>query len=209
MKTGIFSDFVRDFSEIMKKIIGKFILKLFGWGHRVPEEFRIRKGVMIGAPHTSNWDMLFSLAGMWAAEYRPKFFIKKEWTDKPLIGGFIKWLGGIGVDRSKRNNLVEHSVKMLNKHDRLILLVPAEGTRSRVKAWKKGFYHIARQADLPVILAYLDYKKKEAGVGKIMYLSGDFEKDMTEIENFYKNITAKYPEKYNPRIFIRSRRKED
>jgi 1-acyl-sn-glycerol-3-phosphate acyltransferase len=204
-----FFDFVARFKRVsMKKFIGKLILKLFGWKHNVPQEFRIKKGVMIGAPHTSNWDMLFSLAGMWAAEYRPKFFIKNDWTDHPLVGWLIRWLGGIGVDRNKRNRLVEYSVEMLNKEKELILLVPAEGTRSRVKQWKKGFYYIARQAKLPVILAYLDYKKKEAGVGKIIELTGDFEKDMTEIENFYKNITAKYPEKYNPQIFLRSKRKE-
>lgn len=192
----------------MKKLIGKWILKLTGWKHNVPDEYKIKKGVMVGAPHTSNWDILYSLAGMWAAEYRPKFFIKKEWTEKPLIGAFIKWLGGIPVDRSKRNNLVDYSAELLQKEDELILLVPVEGTRSRVKEWKKGFYHIARKADMPVILAYLDYKKKEAGVGKIMRLSGDFEKDMEEIEAFYKNITAKYPDKYNPKIFIRSAEKQ-
>ncbi len=188
----------------MKQKFGWLVLKLFGWKHNVPEKYRISKGIMIGAPHTSNWDIVFSLAGMWAAGYRPKFFIKKEWIDNPFVGWLIKWLGGIGVNRTKRNRLVEYSVEMLKKSDKLILLVPVEGTRKRVKAWKKGFYHIARQADLPVILAYLDYKKKEAGVGKIIKLSGDFEKDMLEIENFYKNITAKYPENFNPQIFIRS-----
>ncbi|NPA42525.1 MAG: glycerol acyltransferase [Chlorobi bacterium] len=191
----------------MKKLIGRLILKLAGWKLRVPPEYRIKKGVMVGAPHTSNWDILYTLAGMWAAEYRPKFFIKKEWIDKPVIGAVLKWLGGIPVDRSKRNNLVEHSVELLRQSDELILLVPAEGTRSRVKEWKKGFYHIARKANLPVILAYLDYKKKEAGVGKIMHLTGDFYKDMEEIEAFYKNVTPKYPEKYNPKIFIRPHEK--
>jgi len=192
----------------MKKFIGKWILKLTGWKLNVPEEYRIKKGVMVGAPHTSNWDILYTLAGMWAAEYRPKFFIKKEWMDKPVIGQIIKWLGGIPVDRSKRNNLVDYSVELLKKEKELILLVPVEGTRSRVKEWKKGFYHIARKADMPVILAYLDYGKKEAGVGKIMHLTGDFEKDMEQIEEFYKDVTAKYPEKYNPKIFIRSWEKE-
>ncbi len=187
----------------MKKTIGKGILKLFGWKLNVPQAYRIKKGVMIGAPHTSNWDIVFSLAGMWAAGYRPRFFIKKEWIDKPVIGAFIRWLGGIPVDRTKRNNLVQHSVEMLRTSDELMLLVPVEGTRSRVPEWKKGFYHIALQAGVPVVLAYLDYKKKEAGVGGVVELTGNFEEDMIRIENFYKNISAKYPEKYNPQIFIR------
>ncbi len=188
----------------MKKNFGRLILGLFGWKLNVPWRFRIKKAVMIGAPHTSNWDIVFSLAGMWAAGYRPRFFIKKEWTENFFVGWLIRWLGGIGVDRSKRNNLVEYSVEMLNQTDDLILLVPAEGTRSRVPAWKKGFYYIALKADLPVILAYLDYRKKEAGVGDVMKLTGDFEKDMEKIERFYKHIHPKYPEKYNPEIFIRS-----
>lgn len=188
----------------MKQKIGKAILKLLGWKHRVPEEFKVKKAVMIGAPHTSNWDILYSIAGMWAAGYTPKFFIKKEWIDKPVIGGFLKWLGGIPVDRGKRNNLVQHSVDMLKQADELVLLVPVEGTRKRVNAWKKGFYYIALESGLPLLLAYLDYGKKEAGVGRMMYVSGDFEKDMTEIEDFYKDVTAKHPENYNPRIFKRT-----
>lgn len=190
-------------NPVMKKKVGKWILRLAGWKHRVPQEFRIDKGVMIGAPHTSNWDILYSLAGMWAAGYRPRFFIKKEWTDNFFVGWLIRWLGGIGVDRKKHNNLVNYSVELLKNSDKLVLLVPVEGTRSRVEEWKKGFYHIARKADLPVILAYLDYGKKEAGVGDIIRLSGDFERDMSRIEDFYRNVTAKYPEKYNPVIFKR------
>ena len=187
----------------MKKFIGKLILKIFGWKLNVPQKFRIEKGVMVGAPHTSNWDALFSLAGMWASGFRPKFFIKKEWIDKPVIGPILKWLGGIPVDRKKRNNLVEYSVQLLKNTDKLMLLVPAEGTRSRVEKWKKGFYYIALQAGVPVLLAYLDYRKKEAGVGNVIKLTGNFHDDMLKIENFYKNIHAKYPEKYNPRIFLR------
>ena len=193
----------------MKEKIGKGILKLLGWKHRVPEAYKVKKAVMIGAPHTSNWDILYSLAGMWAAGYRPKFFIKKEWIDKPVIGRIIKWLGGIPVDRSKRNNLVQHSVDMLKQADELVLLVPAEGTRKRVDAWKKGFYYIALESGLPLLLAYLDYGKKEAGVGRMMYVSGDFEKDMAEIEDFYKDIIAKHPENYNPKIFKRAGEKEE
>ena len=94
---------------------------------------------------------------------------------------------------------------MLNSEKELLLLVPAEGTRSAVDKWKLGFYHIAKEAGLPILLSYLDYAKKEAGVGKMVYPSDDFEKDMLEIENFYKNITPKHPEKYNKQIFIRKK----
>jgi len=192
----------------MKKLVAKFVNFITGWHVRVPEEFRLKKAVMIAAPHTSNWDLIHALPGLWLGDYRPHFFIKDDFKKVPIINWLLKWLGAIWVNRKKRNNLIEHSVEMLNREKELILLVPAEGTRKAVPRWKLGFYHIAKQANLPILLSYLDYKKKEAGVGKIIYPSDDFEKDMLEIESFYKNITPKYPEKYNQQIFIR-RKNED
>ncbi len=187
----------------MKKALAKFVNFITGWRVNVPEEFRIKKAVMIAAPHTSNWDLLYAMAGLWYVGYRPRFFIKDDFKKVPVLNWILKWLGAIWVNRKKHNNLIKHSVNMLNKEKELILLVPAEGTRSAVDQWHLGFYHIAKQSGLPVLLAYLDYAKKEAGVGKMLYPGDDFEKDMLEIENFYKNITAKYPEKYNKRIFKR------
>jgi len=192
----------------MKKFLAKFVNFITGWHVHVPEEFRLKKAVMIAAPHTSNWDLIHALPGLWLGDYRPRFFIKDDFKKVPIINWLLKWLGAIWVNRKKRNNLIEHSVEMLNREKELILLVPAEGTRKAVPRWKLGFYHIAKQANLPILLSYLDYKKKEAGVGKIIYPSDDFEKDMLEIESFYKNITPKYPEKYNQQIFIR-RKNED
>ncbi len=187
----------------MKKAFAKFVNFISGWHINIPEEFRLKKAVMIAAPHTSNWDLVHALPGLWLGDYKPKFFIKDDFKKFPVINWVLKWLGAIWVNRKKRNNLIQHSVDMLNREDELVLLVPAEGTRSAVPRWRLGFYHIAKQAGLPILLAYLDYDKKEAGVGKVVYPSDDFEKDMLEIENFYKNITPKHPEKYNKQIFIR------
>jgi len=192
----------------MKKLVAKFVNFITGWHVRVPEEFRLKKAVMIAAPHTSNWDLIHALPGLWLGDYRPRFFIKDDFKKVPIINWLLKWVGAIWVNRKKRNNLIAHSVEMLNREKELILLVPAEGTRKAVPRWKLGFYHIAKQANLPILLSYLDYKKKEAGVGKIIYPSDDFEKDMLEIESFYKNITPKYPEKYNKQIFIRRKNKD-
>ena len=189
----------------MKKLLAKFVNFITGWHVKVPEEFRLKKAVMIAAPHTSNWDLIHALPGLWLGDYRPKFFIKDDFKKIPVINGLLKWIGAIWVNRKKNNNLIKHSVEMLNREKELLLLVPAEGTRSAAPKWKLGFYHIAKEAGLPILLSYLDYAKKEAGVGKIVYPSDDFEKDMLEIENFYKNITPKHPEKYNKRIFIRKK----
>jgi len=187
----------------MKKLLAKFVNFITGWHVNVPEEYRLKKAVMIAAPHTSNWDLIHALPGLWLGGYHPRFFIKDDFKKIPIVNWLLKWVGAIWVNRKKNNNLIKHSVDMLNKENELILLVPAEGTRSAVPQWKLGFYHIAKQAGMPILLSYLDYAQKEAGVGKIVYPSDDFEKDMLEIENFYKNITPKYPEKYNRKIFIR------
>ena len=189
----------------MKKVLAKFVNFISGWHVNVPKEFRLKKAVMIAAPHTSNWDLIHALPGLWLGGYRPRFFIKDDFKKVPVVNWLLKWVGAIWVNRKRHNNLIKHSVKMLNSEKELILLVPAEGTRSAVDKWRLGFYHIAKEANLPILLSYLDYEKKEAGVGKLIYPSDDFGKDMLEIEEFYKNITPKYPEKYNKRIFKREK----
>jgi len=184
----------------MKKIMGKFVLFITGWKAAYLKEYHTDKCVMIAAPHTSNWDLLYALAVYWKEGINAKFLIKDAYT-KGLQGIFFKWLGAIGVDRSKNNNMVEYAVSLFEQMDKLVLLVPAEGTRKRVKKWRMGFYHIAKNANVPVSLGYLDYKNKIAGVGGLITLSGSIDKDMRIIENFYKNIEAKYPELYNKKIF--------
>ena len=187
----------------MKKFIAKIWYKAFGWTFNSNDEKKEKSKhcVMIAAPHTSNWDFPFTILGFWLEGLDLKFFIKDNYTKPFLIGSIFRWLGALGVNRSKRNNLVEHSVALLKSNKNLVILVPAEGTRSRVNKWRKGFYQIAVQAQVPISLGYLDFKKKEAGLGPILYPTGDFEKDMQVIEDFYRNIEGKNPENYNPKIF--------
>ena len=184
----------------MKRAIAKFVLWISGWKADYPSDFKVDKSVMLAAPHTSNWDIVYALAVYWLEGIDAKFLIKDAYT-KGLFGFFFKWLGAIGVDRSKNNNLVDYSIELFNSSDRLILMVPAEGTRKRVEKWKSGFYHIAKNAKVPVSFGYLDYHKKVAGVGQVYQLGGDFAKDMQIIEDFYATIEAKHPEKYNKKIF--------
>ncbi|WP_196887747.1 1-acyl-sn-glycerol-3-phosphate acyltransferase [Aureivirga sp. CE67] len=185
----------------MKRIIGSLILKLGGWKVKVDDEhYKIKKYVAVCAPHTSNWDFVFAMSFFFRERIKVRFFIKDSYI-KGAFGWFFKSLGAIGVDRSKNNNLVDFAVSEFEKRDSLVLLVPAEGTRRRVEKWKTGFYHIATKADVPIAMGYLDFEKKEGGVKKFYRLSGDFEKDMQEIEDFYRNIKGKNPENYNPKIF--------
>lgn len=184
----------------MKKIIANLVFFILGWKSKYKTEYSTNRCVMIAAPHTSNWDFLFAIATYWKHGVQAKFFIKDAYT-KGFVGYFFKKMGAIGVARGKKNNLVDFAVKLFKENEKLVLLVPAEATRKRVPKWKKGFYVIAKGANVPVALGYLDYKEKIAGVGGLINLTDSFEDDMQKIQDFYKNITAKFPEGYNKQIY--------
>ncbi|HAI85258.1 MAG TPA: hypothetical protein DCL43_16485 [Chitinophagaceae bacterium] len=103
----------------------------------------------------------------------------------------------MAVERSKKGNLVQDIVSLFEQHEKLMLMIATEGTRNRVDKWKTGFYHVALQAKVPVLLGYLDYAKKEAGFGPLLYMTGDAVADAKAIKDFYRNIQGKYPEKFN------------
>jgi len=187
----------------MKKILGKIYFKLFGWKLIVDVDLeQAGHSVMIAAPHTSNLDLPHAIASFWVMGLDVKFFIKDFYT-KWWFLGFFKSMGAIGVNRKKHGNLVDYAIKLLQENKQLVIMVPAEGTRKRVEKWKSGFYNIAKAAKVPIALGYLDYKNKTAGVAKLVNISENKEKDLTIIENVYKNYTGKFPELYNSQIFIR------
>lgn len=176
------------------KIISKFLFLLFGWKVKGSLPDGVTKAVMIAAPHTSNWDFLWARCAFFILGINLKYTIKNELFFFPL-GWILKSLGGIPIDRSKKTNMVEKMTALFDQYDNLILLITPEGTRSYSAEWKKGFYYIAEGAKVPLVLGYLDYDKKHAGIGPLFETSGDVEKDMKAIQNFYRNITPKYPEK--------------
>ncbi len=184
----------------MKQFIANFVFFISGWKPEYPDTFKVTKSVMLAAPHTSNWDLIYALAVYWKEGIDAKFLIKNNYVNG-FFGFFFKWLGAIGVDRNKNNNLVDYAIELFNTSEKLILMVPAEGTRERVEKWKTGFYHIANNAKVPVSFGFLDYKKKIAGVGDVYHLKDVFETDMQYLEDFYKMIVPKHPEKYNKKIF--------
>jgi len=183
----------------MKKTIATFILKILGWETSMEVTNGMKKCVMIAAPHTSNWDFPFTILTFWKHEIDFKFFIKDSYT-KSILGGVFRAMGSIGVDRSKGANLVDFASNLLQKEEKLVVLVPAEGTRSYVDKWKTGFYHIAKNANVPIALGFLDFKKKLAGVGPLVKPTDDIDADFKRIEEFYKHKTGKNPELYNPII---------
>jgi len=124
------------------------------------------------------------------------YLAKKELFKFPLKG-LLKATGGIPVIRSKSQNLVEAIVEKFNQSDQLYLMIPAEGTRKWVEKWKSGFYYAALGANVPILMGYLDYKNKESGFGPVLYPSGDIEKDLAVIREFYSKMTGKNHELFN------------
>ena len=184
----------------MKKAIANFTLWIFGWKTEIKDMEQIKKSVMIAAPHTSNWDLIFMVAVFWKHNINVRFFIKNVYT-KGIHGKFFRWLGGIGIDRSKKNNLVERASLSFKSEEELIIIIPPEGTRNRVDKWKLGFYHIAKKAQVPISFGYLDYKEKIGGSGGFISLTDSMENDLDKIQAFYKTKTAKFPENYNEKIY--------
>ncbi len=181
---------------IVKKLIGKLFLFLNGWkaiGERPPYE----KYVLIAAPHTSNWDLPFMLALSFV------FDMKVQWMGKHTLfkfpyRTFMKLLGGVAIRRHLNENVVDATARQLREADKLILLVPTEGTRSRVEFWKSGFYHIAVQAGVPIVPGYMDYRRKEGGFGDAFHPTGEIDKDMDALREFYSDKVDKFPEKFGP-----------
>lgn len=172
--------------------IGRAFLKLLGWGVE-GEAPRISKAVLIFAPHTTNWDLPIMLAIVWSLGFTGNWMAKKEIFFGPLAG-FFKWLGGIPVDRSARRNMVDQMIEEIQSRSQIILGITPEGTRSKTKYWKSGFYRIAHGAQVPLVFGYLDYGKKVGGIGPIMETCGDIEEDMKVIREFFSVITTKYPD---------------
>lgn len=176
------------------KWLCKLYLNLIGWKIGSRLDPAIKKCVLVAAPHTSNYDYPIALATLYACGVRVRFLGKNSLFKFPL-GILMRATGGIPVDRSKHTNMVEAMIKMFEQHESLILMIPAEGTRSYVKEWKSGFYHTAMGAKVPIVMGYLDYGKKVAGFGDLFYPTGDYQKDLNEIQNFYRQFTARHPEK--------------
>ena len=176
----------------LKRWIGSTFLRATGWrmdGLRPP----VDRYVIIAAPHTSNWDMPFMLAMAFVYDI-PVRWMGKHTLFSPPFGTLFKRLGGIPIVRHQPGGVVGQMVDHFKDTESLVLMVPAEGTRSHVEYWKSGFYHIARAADVPVVLSYLDFSRKVGGIGPSLLLTGDIHADMDKIRAFYAGIQGLRPQ---------------
>ena len=180
-------------TPVLKQIltaVSWLFLKLIGWKleGRPPTE---PKYVLIAVPHTTNWDFPITLAMAFVFDFEI-FWMGKDSLFKGWKGPVMRWMGGIAIDRSSSNNVVEQTIEAFNNNDRLVVTIPPEGTRSKVDKWKTGFYYIAVGAKVPVGMGYLDYKRKVGGFKPTFYPTGDADKDIAEMRKMYAGISGKF-----------------
>lgn len=155
-----------------------------------------KKLVLIAAPHTANIDGFCMIAA--AAYYRAdvRWMGKKSLTTGPL-GWLVKWSGCIPIDRSAKHDLVEQMRQAFAAASELVVLVPPEGTRSRTEGWKSGFYHIANNAGVPIVMGVLDFGTKTIRLSGQISPTGNYEADLAIIQQHYKDAVGKHPDKFN------------
>ena len=175
------------------RLISVIILAVTGWKFTSRRNFA-PKAVVIAAPHTSNWDFFWTILMAFKVDLKV-YWMGKDSLFKGPGGWFLRWLGGVPVNRSKSNNLVDRVSEKFSERKKFTILIPPEGTRSKVNRWKTGFYYIALNAKVPILMGFLDFKHKVGGFGPAFVPTGNIEHDMDIIKGFYKNISGKYPEK--------------
>ncbi len=177
--------------------IARVLMRLIGWNvdGDLPKAPRF---VAVVYPHTSNWDVPVGLICGYALgvlELWPfRFMVKDSAVNWPLVGPLMRWLGGIAIDRSQANSLVDQMVEYLGTQERFLLAITPEGTRRYRPYWKSGFYHIALGADVPVVLAALDFGNRVVSISPAFKLSGDVEADLERIRRFFAGKQARHPE---------------
>lgn len=177
-------------SNAFVRWLARSFLRLGGW--RMVGEFPdIPRLVLIGAPHSSNWDGIWGLAAKMAMGLDIKILGKSELFWWPL-GPVLRRLGVIGVDRSATTGVVKQIAIMIRSQDKLWFGLAPEGTRKHVARWKSGFWKIARAADVPVLPAYFHYPERVIGIGEPFVLSDDMEADIQRIREFYKPWQGKH-----------------
>lgn len=169
-----------------------FFFRLFGWKVKGQVPGSLKKYVMIVAPHTSNWDFLVGVAARSILQLDTMYVAKKELFIFPF-GWFFRKLGGYPVDRSKHTRFVEAVCDIFNSKDRFSIAITPEGTRSYAPNWKTGFYYIANKLKIPVVMVGFDYAKKEVVLKEPFNLTGDTDKDIAFMKDYFRTITGKNP----------------
>lgn len=187
-------------TPVLNRLLRTFSLLFFrfnGWKIEGSLPPGSEKCVVVAAPHTSNWDLPYGLMLSFALNFEA-YWLGKVQLFRPPFRHLMMWFGGIPVQRDKSNKLVSETAHAIRQTTgRLQLIVSPEGTRSKTHTWRTGFYHIALEAGVPLVLAFLDYEKKIGGIGAVFHPSGDIEADMRTIKAFYTPIKGKNADQFH------------
>lgn len=186
------------------RLLSKLLLRLWGW--RIAPFPDIDRAVAVGGPHTSNWDGLLGILGATALGLDTAFLIKASafrWPLAPLL----RRIGGIPIDRTRATGAVDQAVELFRNSERLIMVVTPEGTRTNAPRWKTGFYHIARLARVPMVLAVPDYTRKELNFPLVIEPGDDMEADMRKMIECFADTTPRHPEKLSAPVKAARERK--
>lgn len=198
------SDYPRR-GNAFSRALARGFLRLAGWRVTNPMP-AVPKAVIIGGPHTSNWDGIYTLAAMMQLGLDAHVMIKDSAFKGPF-GAMLRWMGALPIARHKAGGVVEQTVAQFNSRDKLVMVVAPEGTRGGATQWKTGFYRIAEQAGVPIVLATADYQKKEITFARVIEPCGDVEKDLEHIFQCYAQVEPRHPEKLSaPLKAIRDKR---
>ena len=177
----------------MFSALSKFILKIIGWKIKGQISKDLHKYILIAAPHTSMWDFPMGLL-LRSARKMDVSFMGKHTLFKPPFGFIMRWLGGIPVDRSQKNKMVENLAAEFNKANHLVINIAPEGTREKVDKLKSGFYYIAKAAKVPIVMVVFDFEHKEFRFSAPFYPTDDKEADMAYFWNHFKGVKGKVAE---------------
>ena len=181
---------------MIAKKLARGLLKITGW-EMIGDAPAVDKAVLIIAPHTSNWDGLWVLAYKIAMGIEARFFAKHTLFWWPL-GNILRHMGAIPVNREKSGDLVQYAIESFNTHDRFLLGLAPEGTRKWMPYWRTGFYRIAMEVGVPIVLGFIDYQEKRIGIGATFVPSGILEQDLDLVRKFYAAFTPRHAKNMSP-----------
>lgn len=189
-------------------LIARGILRVAGWHPVLQHPPYPPKAVFVAGGHSSNWDFILSILSCLALRL-DIHWMGKHTLFPPVFGAFMRWIGGIPVNRSRGAGAAKAAVDAFAENEHMYIVIAPEGTRSYTKTWKRGFYYIAEEAKVPLVLGFLDFKKKEGGLGPILEVTGDQERDMEFIRAFYEQVHPARPELVGPIILPPRRDQKD
>ena len=181
--------------------LAKKVLHMLGWTLDFAG-LPTSHGIIVVYPHTSNWDFCLGMLARWSIGIQIHFLVKDSLFKYPLLGGWLRSIGGQSVNRDSPHGYVAFLASQMQSQSNYWLAITPEGTRKKTPGWKSGFYHLAKETGYPVGFAYIDYPRKSIQLRTFLYMTGDIDQDFSLIREVYDGKLGLYPEKMSPIQFI-------